>query len=87
MTTAQPSPIVGVINDGDFPPEYFEQELEKALENNCDIIIIEPARLGEETAHWIYAGNLLHGIAIISGIPSICISKLNTWQIVPFYGP
>ncbi|XP_065220730.1 transmembrane protein 11-A, mitochondrial [Planococcus citri] len=74
MSAPQPSPVVRVINDGDHSAEYFEQELEKALDNNCDIIVIEPVRLGEETVHWIKVGNYLHRIAVISGIPSICIN-------------
>lgn len=51
--------------------EYFEVELEDALEAGCKIIFIESKELGEETARWIYIGNFLEKSAIITGLASI----------------
>ena len=51
--------------------EYFEVELEDALEAGCKIILIESKELGEETARWIYIGNFLEKSAIITGLASI----------------
>lgn len=51
--------------------ELFENELERALEIGCQTIIIEPCRLGEETARWIYVGDCISKTSIISGIGSI----------------
>lgn len=46
-------------------------ELERALEAGVSVIVIEPEPLGEETARWIYVGNLLHEVAVYSGLCSI----------------
>lgn len=46
-------------------------ELERALEAGCAIIVIEPERLAEETSRWIIVGNVLHKLAVYSGITSI----------------
>lgn len=75
MPTNPTTAIIKEVYDGDNSPEIFEFELEKALENCCDIIIIEPTRLGEETARWIKVGNCLHRTAVFSGLSSICISS------------
>lgn len=44
--------------------------MEKALEAKVTYIIIEPARLGDETGRWITVGNCLHKTAVLSGILS-----------------
>lgn len=46
-------------------------ELERALEAGVRVIVIEPEPLGEETARWIYVGNLLHKVSVYSGLCSI----------------
>lgn len=51
--------------------DTFESELEKALEAKVKYIIIEPQRLGDETARWIRVGNCLHKTAVVSGLASI----------------
>lgn len=51
-------------------------ELERALDAGCAIIIVEPSRLGDETARWISVGNCLHKTAVLSGIFSIGSGKL-----------
>lgn len=49
----------------------FEMELERALEAGVSVIVIEPEPLGEETARWIYVGNLLHKVSLYSGLFSV----------------
>lgn len=51
--------------------DQFEQELEKALDLECQLIIIEPSKLGDETARWIAVGNCLHKTAALSGLAAI----------------
>lgn len=36
--------------------EYFEQELEAALESKTKLIVIEPKGFGQATARYIYLG-------------------------------
>lgn len=78
MANAPKTAIIKEVYDGENSPEIFEQELDKALENDCDIIIIEPNRLADETAQWIRVGNCLHKTAVVCGLSSICISKYVT---------
>lgn len=56
--------------------EAFEAELEKALVARINYIIVEPARLGDETARWITVGNCLHKTAVITGLASIVTVSL-----------
>ncbi|XP_013773318.1 transmembrane protein 11, mitochondrial-like [Limulus polyphemus] len=63
--------IVREIYDGENAHEAFENELERALEAGCSTILIEPSRLGEETARWIAVGNCLHKTAVLAGFGSI----------------
>ncbi|XP_013782016.1 transmembrane protein 11, mitochondrial-like [Limulus polyphemus] len=63
--------IVREIYDGENAHEAFENELERALEAACSTIIIEPSRLGDETARWIAVGNCLHKTAVLAGFGSI----------------
>lgn len=56
--------------------EAFEAELEKALVARINYIIVEPARLGDETARWITVGNCLHKTAVVSGLASIVTGSL-----------
>lgn len=51
--------------------ESFEYELEKALESECQLIVIEPSRLGDETSRWISVGNCLHKSAALSGTAAV----------------
>lgn len=51
--------------------ELFETELEHAFEYGCSTIVIEPCRLGEETARWIFFGEYLNKYSIITGLGSI----------------
>lgn len=63
--------------------ETFEAELEKALEARVNYIIIEPQRLGDETARWITVGNCLHKTAVLSGLASIVCGSL--WPERPVF--
>ena len=63
--------VIREIYENDSSSEDFENELERALESEVQTIIIEPTKLGDETARWIYVGNCLHKTAVISGIGSL----------------
>lgn len=63
--------IIREIYDSEFAHEHFAMELERALDANCSVIIIEPTQLGEETARWIAAGNCLQKTAVLAGIGTI----------------
>lgn len=51
--------------------ELFENELELAFEYGCSTIVIEPCRLGEQTARWIFFGEYLNKYSLITGLGSI----------------
>lgn len=38
------------------------------MDNEVNYIIIEPSKLGEETARWITVGNCLHKTSVIAGV-------------------
>ncbi|XP_014212264.1 transmembrane protein 11, mitochondrial isoform X2 [Copidosoma floridanum] len=64
--------------------DHFEYELEKALDLECQLIVIEPTKLGDETARWIAVGNCLHKTAALSGLAAIvtglmCDDKPYLW--------
>lgn len=63
--------VIQEVYDGEYSPELFENELERALYVGVSTIIIEPARLGEETSRWIIFGNCLHKTAVLSGFGSV----------------
>ncbi|XP_002732363.1 transmembrane protein 11-A, mitochondrial-like [Saccoglossus kowalevskii] len=70
-----PSPsecaIIREVYDGENAQEHFEFQLEHALEAECGIIVIEPSKIGDETARWITVGNCLHKTAVITGVTCI----------------
>ena len=73
--------VIREIYDGEHAQEQFELELERALDAAVPVIVIEPTRLGDETARWIAVGNCLHKTAVLTGLGSICSgTSLN-----PFY--
>jgi len=69
--------IIREIYEGQNAHEAFEAELEKALVARINYIIVEPARLGDETARWITVGNCLHKTACFTGLASI--ASLSFW--------
>ena len=66
------NPDVAIIREiFDGAHELFESELERAFDHGCETIVIEPCRLGEETARWIVIGDYLRRISILTGVSSI----------------
>lgn len=74
--------VIREVYEGD-EQETFETELEKALESKVNYIIIEPQRLGDETARWITVGNCLHKTAVLSGLASIVCGSV--WSNRPVF--
>ncbi|XP_023674960.1 transmembrane protein 11, mitochondrial isoform X2 [Paramormyrops kingsleyae] len=60
--------IVHEIYNGENAQDQFEYELEQALEAQYKYIVIEPTRIGDETARWVTVGNCLHKTAVLSGL-------------------
>lgn len=60
--------IKDVTRDSDLTDEDVEHELERAFEEEAELIIIEPKYLGDEVSRWITLGNFLHKASVISGI-------------------
>lgn len=63
--------VIREVYDSEYAHEHFAMELERALDASCTVIIIEPTKLGDETARWIDAGNCLQKTAVISGVGAI----------------
>ncbi|ELK15776.1 Transmembrane protein 11 [Pteropus alecto] len=59
--------IVHEIYNGENAQDQFEYELEQALEAQYKYIVIEPTRIGDETARWITVGNCLHKTTVLAG--------------------
>jgi len=68
--------IIREVYEGQNAHEAFEAELEKALEARVNYIIIEPARLSDETERWITVGNCLHKTAVATGLASLACSAI-----------
>ena len=68
--------IIHEIYDNGNAQERFEYELDQALEAQRSIIIIEPSRLGDETARWITVGNTLHKISVLAGVSSLVLPMM-----------
>lgn len=76
--------IIREVYDSENAHEAFGEELERALEAGCQMIIIEPSRLGDETARWIAVGNCLHKTAVVAGLGSIFTGRHVQNNIVLF---
>ena len=63
--------------DPNIEVEDIEQELERAFEEEAQLIIIEPTVLGNEVAKWIALGNFLHKASVISGLLSFGIHRFD----------
>lgn len=59
--------IVHEIYSGENAQDQFEYELEQALEAQHKYTVIEPTRIGDETARWITVGSCLHKTAMLAG--------------------
>ena len=51
--------------------EYFESQLEFAIDSKINTIIIEPTKLGRETASWIALGDWIKWLSITTGLGSL----------------
>ncbi len=69
--------VIPEIYENDNATEYFENVLERALEEKLRTIVIEPSKLGDETARWIYVGNCLHKTSVLSGLG--CLTAGAVW--------
>ena len=79
--------IIREVYEHEFSTEEFEVELDRALEKKATTIVVEPARLGEETARWIACGNCLHKAAVLSGITCLGLGTAypdKSWLFCPF---
>ncbi|KAF6207227.1 hypothetical protein GE061_018467 [Apolygus lucorum] len=74
--------VIREIYDSENAHDVFAEELERALDAALRVIVIEPPRLGDETARWIAVGNCLHKTAVISGLGAIACGI--TWPDFPF---
>ena len=74
--------VIREIYNGVDAQELFENELDRALESGCDVILIEPQRLGEDTARWIGLGDCLHKTVLVTGSGSVASSIL--WEERPY---
>ncbi|KAK2580776.1 hypothetical protein KPH14_011511 [Odynerus spinipes] len=74
--------IIREVYDSENAHETFEYELERALESECTLIIIEPSKLGDETSRWITVGNCLHKTATLSGLAAIATGLI--WDDRPY---
>lgn len=72
--------IIREVYDSENAHETFEYELERALESECSLIVIEPSKLGDETSRWIAVGNCLHKTAALSGLAAIVTGLLNLYK-------
>ena len=78
--------VIREIYENDNATEYFESELEQALDDGVQTIIIEPTKLGDTTAQWITLGNCLHKTAVLSSLG--CLATGLVWPERPlFYFP
>lgn len=68
--------IIHELYEGENSHEAFESDLERALEAGPAAIIVEPRRLGEETARWIAIGNCLHQTSVLTGLGSLVTTLL-----------
>ncbi|KAL0272121.1 UNVERIFIED_CONTAM: hypothetical protein PYX00_005212 [Menopon gallinae] len=75
--------LISEVYDNPNAYEIFEMELDRALEEGIDVIVIEPTRLGDETARWIAFGNYLHKTAVLAGMGSIATAFI--WTDRPYF--
>ena len=64
---AENTAIIREVYDSADAHEKFAEQLDGALEENRDVIIIEPRNIGDEVVRWIKFGNFLHKAAVVSG--------------------
>jgi Mitochondrial morphogenesis regulator len=67
--------LIREIYDGEHAHDNFISDLDRALIEKYDYIIIEPAKLADETSRWVMVGNCLHKSAVLSSLASIVSGK------------
>ncbi|KAL1140233.1 hypothetical protein AAG570_000165 [Ranatra chinensis] len=78
--------VIKEVYDGENAHDVFVEELERALDTGYSVIVVEPTRLGDETARWIAVGNCLHKTAVVTGIGTIVSGLI--WSDYPLaYAP
>lgn len=73
--------MIREIYDGENAHEKFLSDLDQALFEKVDYIIVEPNKVGDETSRWIMVGNCLHKTSVVSGLASV-VSGENRISIV-----
>jgi Mitochondrial morphogenesis regulator len=71
--------LIREIYDGENAHENFIQDLDRALNERYDYIIVEPAKVADETAMWILVGNCLHKTGVVTGLASIASGLLSNF--------
>ncbi len=66
----------------------LECELDKALENGYQLIVIEPVGLGDRAIRWIRVGNFLHKSTVLSSLGVLVVGpflspKTAVWSLLP----
>ncbi|VDO93983.1 unnamed protein product [Soboliphyme baturini] len=51
------------------------KQLDRALEQRFQTIVIEPIRLGDETSRWIAFGNMIHRVMLLGGFGSLVAAR------------
>ncbi|BES95639.1 transmembrane protein 11 [Nesidiocoris tenuis] len=74
--------VIREVYDNENAHDVFAEELERALDASAPVIVIEPHRLGDETARWIAVGNCLHKTAVITGIGAVASGL--AWPNYPY---
>lgn len=77
--------IIREVYDSENANEIFEQQLEQALVNSVDTIIIEPYKLGDETSRWIAVGNCLHKSVSLLVCSMSIIHRMGTYKQINYF--
>ena len=79
--------IVREVYENDSAVQRFENELDVALDRGYEVIVIEPSRVGKETARWISVGRWLRYTAMTSAVSCLVIGVMWPEQaqvFIPF---
>jgi hypothetical protein len=63
------------VYDSENAHDIFEKQLDRLLEAGVNVIVIEPSRLGDETARWLSVGRCLHYTSVCSGLGAVVAGK------------
>ncbi|XP_052784257.1 transmembrane protein 11, mitochondrial-like [Mya arenaria] len=73
--------IIRDVNDSDLTQEDLEEELERAFDEEAEVIVIEPVALGNEVVKWISFGNFLHKSCVLSGFACLTLPIVSKSDI------